>query len=235
MMEKLTSTTGILIGSIVLGVLAIVGFAVLLDDTSRPWELEYAEELGLDLDQFQADLENEDVIARVDADVEEADLRGVNATPSIFVNGEYMNFQFDIDSELRNKLEEELVKAPEELVLVEEFADFQCPACGSAFPILEQIKIDYEGRAEVIFRHFPLESIHPFARAAAIASEAAREQGKFDEMHDLLFLNQADLTNPDFSDDQATEESDTSSEEESSDETTDEQTVEQTTENSEQE
>jgi len=74
-----------------------------------------------------------------------------------------------------------------------EFADFQCPACAAANPILKQLIAEYGDNPEFnfVFKHFPLDSIHPLARISAEAAEAAGEQGKFWEMTDLLFTNQA--------------------------------------------
>ncbi len=71
-----------------------------------------------------------------------------------------------------------------------EYGDFQCPSCGFFFPILQQVKQKYGDDIKFSFRHFPLDSIHPNARAAHRAGEAASMQGKFWEMHDLLYQNQ---------------------------------------------
>lgn len=76
-------------------------------------------------------------------------------------------------------------------VVLMEYGDFQCPACGQYFPILQQVKEIYGDQITFQFRHFPLESIHKNARAASRAAEAASMQGKFWEMHDELFANQA--------------------------------------------
>lgn len=73
-------------------------------------------------------------------------------------------------------------------IKVDEYSDFQCPACNQFHSIANEIR-DIEG-VEFTFKHFPLTSIHDRAYQAAIASEAAREQGKFAEYHDLLFQNQ---------------------------------------------
>jgi protein-disulfide isomerase len=71
-----------------------------------------------------------------------------------------------------------------------EFGDFQCPACGQAEPVIEQIRQDYADKSfRFVFRHFPL-NIHPNAPAAANAAEAAGAQGKYWEMHDALYSNQ---------------------------------------------
>ena len=75
-------------------------------------------------------------------------------------------------------------------VTLEEFADFQCPPCGSLHPELKKVEAEYGGRVRVIFRHYPLASIHLHAWEAAQAAEAAGLQGRFWEMHDLLFERQ---------------------------------------------
>lgn len=75
-------------------------------------------------------------------------------------------------------------------VVLVEYGDFQCPGCGAYFPTVKQVKEKYGDKITFQFRHFPLESIHKNARAAARAAEAAALQGKFWEMHDRLFENQ---------------------------------------------
>jgi len=79
-------------------------------------------------------------------------------------------------------------------VSVIEYGDFECPACGEWEPIIEQIESDYGNRVEFVFRNFPLYQIHPFAMIGAQAAEAANLQGKYWEMHDLLYKNQAEWT-----------------------------------------
>ncbi len=78
---------------------------------------------------------------------------------------------------------------PSAPVALEEFGDFQCPPCAGLAHVLGQIEQDYGKRLCVIFREFPLTS-HQHAREAAIAAEAAGLQGRFWEMHDLLYQNQ---------------------------------------------
>ena len=68
------------------------------------------------------------------------------------------------------------------------FDDFQCPYCARLVPLLDQLVAAYPGKVRLVFKHFPLR-MHKFAEQAAIASLAAREQGKFWEMHDQLFAN----------------------------------------------
>ncbi|PIR87086.1 MAG: hypothetical protein COU11_02550 [Candidatus Harrisonbacteria bacterium CG10_big_fil_rev_8_21_14_0_10_49_15] len=82
-------------------------------------------------------------------------------------------------------------------LLLVEYSDFQCPACAFYAPIVEELADIYGDRIAFVYRHFPLMSIHPNARPAAWASEAAGQQGKFWEMHDLIFANQNKwATNP---------------------------------------
>lgn len=78
----------------------------------------------------------------------------------------------------------------EGVITVVEYADFECPACGSFFPIVSQVKEEFKDQIRFEFRHFPLVQIHQNAQAAHRASQAAANQGKFWEMHDLLFQNQ---------------------------------------------
>ncbi|HMR72468.1 MAG TPA: DsbA family protein [Candidatus Saccharibacteria bacterium] len=80
-------------------------------------------------------------------------------------------------------------------VIVFEYADFQCPGCASAFPTINKIQDLYRDKVAFVFRHFPLTTIHPNALAAATVAEAAGQQGKFWEMHDLLFRNRNDWVN----------------------------------------
>lgn len=77
-----------------------------------------------------------------------------------------------------------------------EFSDFECPYCGRAHPVLQQLLSEYEGRVRLVFKQFPL-SAHPHAAAAARAAVAAGNQGKFWEMHDLLFEHQRQLEEED--------------------------------------
>lgn len=75
-------------------------------------------------------------------------------------------------------------------VVIMEYSDFQCPACRSYYPIIRELIAEFGDRAAFIYRHFPLINIHGNAEFAARAAEAAGRQGKFWEMHDLLFEKQ---------------------------------------------
>ncbi len=71
-----------------------------------------------------------------------------------------------------------------------EYSDFQCPACGAYYPIVKNIEKKYGDKITIVYRQFPLTQIHQHAQLAAQAAEAANLQGKFWEMHDLLFDRQ---------------------------------------------
>jgi len=79
-----------------------------------------------------------------------------------------------------------------ELTIVE-YGDYQCPYCGAAYPILKELMDQFGTQIKFVFRNFPLSEMHPYARAAALAAEAAALQGKFWEMHDAIFENQRSL------------------------------------------
>jgi protein-disulfide isomerase len=75
-----------------------------------------------------------------------------------------------------------------------EYGDFECPACGMAYPIVKALQEQLGDRLCFAFRHFPLANVHPHAEHAAEAAEAAGAQGRFWEMHDALFENQDALS-----------------------------------------
>lgn len=74
-----------------------------------------------------------------------------------------------------------------------EFSDFECPACAAAYPMVKQVVASYSADLKFVFRHFPLDQ-HTNSKLAAQAAEAAGAQGKFWEMHDLLYENQTTLS-----------------------------------------
>jgi protein-disulfide isomerase len=78
-------------------------------------------------------------------------------------------------------------------VTVVEFGDFECPNCKQAAPAVKLLLERFDERVRFAFRNFPLTEVHPHALLAAQAAEAASAQGKFWEMHDLLFENQTHL------------------------------------------
>src|SRR3954468_6255495 len=78
-------------------------------------------------------------------------------------------------------------------IVVVEYGDFECPNCKQAAPAVKLLLKRFTGRVDYVFRHFPLEEVHPHALQCALAAEAAAAQGKFWPMHDLLFENQDHL------------------------------------------
>jgi protein-disulfide isomerase len=78
-------------------------------------------------------------------------------------------------------------------VTLVEYADYQCPYCGDAHPVIKRLQKSLGKKLRFVFRNFPLAQAHPFALLAARAAEAAELQGKFWEMHDMIFENQEQL------------------------------------------
>ena len=82
------------------------------------------------------------------------------------------------------------IRNPSGAVTLVEYGDFQCPHCGRAHPILNELMERMGDDIRFVFRHFTLSQIHPDAQSAAEAAEAAAAQGKFWEMHDSIFHHQ---------------------------------------------
>jgi protein-disulfide isomerase len=75
-------------------------------------------------------------------------------------------------------------------VIIIEYGDYQCPGCGSSYPVIKKVMEKYGDKIGLVFRNYPLYNAHPNAFAAASTAEAAGLQGKFWEMHDYLYSNQ---------------------------------------------
>ena len=82
-------------------------------------------------------------------------------------------------------------------VTLVEYGDYECPYCGLAHPIVQKLQNALGKQLRFVFRNFPLNEAHPHARLAAQAAEAAGTQGKFWEMHDMLFTHQDALDRDD--------------------------------------
>ena len=96
---------------------------------------------------------------------------------------------FDLSYVLQLPLNNSATKGEKDApVTITVFDDFQCPYCARLVPTLEQVMDAYPKQVRIVFKHFPL-SMHKFARPAAVASIAARNQGKFWPLHDQLFAN----------------------------------------------
>jgi protein-disulfide isomerase len=75
-------------------------------------------------------------------------------------------------------------------VTLVEYGDYECPHCGRAYPVVKKVQQRLGATLRFVFRNFPLAQAHPHATQAAIAAEAAAKQGKFWEMHDVIFEHQ---------------------------------------------
>lgn len=150
----------------------------------------------------------------VDADTQQGTSVGVNGTPAFFVNGRLISgampieeFKKVFDEELNGTADKKIervtveagnaeTKGPKDAkITFVEFSDFQCPFCSRAYPTINQLMKDYDGKVQLVFKNFPLISIHPHAQKAAEAAACARDQGKFWEFHNALFENQNDWAN----------------------------------------
>src|SRR5829696_934698 len=78
-------------------------------------------------------------------------------------------------------------------VTLVKYGDYECPYCGEAHPVLKELQERVGEQVRFVFRHFPLDTVHPRARRAAQAAEAAASQDRFWEMHDLLYERQDEL------------------------------------------
>ncbi len=83
--------------------------------------------------------------------------------------------------------------SPDAPVTIVEFSDFECPFCKQASATMAAVMAKYPGKVRFVYRDFPLETIHPLARGAALAGRCAREGGKFWEYHDVLFAQSPKL------------------------------------------
>lgn len=147
----------------------------------------------------------------VDADAKQGATLGVNGTPAFFVNGRFISgavpfeeFKKVFDEEINGTADKAIerknvdlgnaqTKGPKDAkITFVEYTDFQCPFCARVYPTINQLMKDYDGKVQLVLKHFPLISIHPRAQKASEATECARDQGKFWEFHDALFENQQD-------------------------------------------
>jgi protein-disulfide isomerase len=89
------------------------------------------------------------------------------------------------------------VRGPGTATLIVEYGDYECPYSRQAYREIERVEGRLSDGVRFAFRHFPLTEIHPHALAASLAAEAAAQQGRFWEMHDLLFHRQRALEDDD--------------------------------------
>jgi protein-disulfide isomerase len=95
-------------------------------------------------------------------------------------------------SDQNGQIGDRVYGAADSKVVLIEYGDFQCPGCGAVHPQVKVAMEEYKDRVAFVFRNFPLTTIHPNARAASAAAEAAGLQDKYWEMHDKLFEAQSD-------------------------------------------
>ncbi|MGJ9426876.1 DsbA family protein, partial [Nesterenkonia halotolerans] len=84
-----------------------------------------------------------------------------------------------------------LSQAPEERAVLVEFLDFECEACAAAYPLVEDLRAEYKDNVTFVHRYFPLPG-HPNSMTAALAAEAAAEQGAYEPMYQQLFETQTE-------------------------------------------
>src|SRR4029077_17113415 len=89
------------------------------------------------------------------------------------------------------------VRGPAGAPVIIMYGDFECPYTRLAYREIQQVEQQLAGQVRYAFRHFPLTEIHPHPLAASLATEAAHEQQRFWDMHDLLFHRQKALTDED--------------------------------------
>lgn len=109
-----------------------------------------------------------------------------------------MNHSHDSNQRVKQDLMRQLeadhcIGAPDASIILLEYGDYECESCVSAYPLTMHLIQSFGNRMKLIFRHYPLNQVHPHAEMAAEAAEAAGAQGRFWEMHDLLFRNSSHL------------------------------------------
>jgi protein-disulfide isomerase len=186
--------------------------------------LAYARRLNLDLPSFEQALDNHTYRPIIERDLSEARGLGVTTTPTFFVNGRrlvgpqgYASLGAVIETLLAGipksqSVQKEIVASgPAQAINLEhapakgpatapvslvEFSDFECPFCAEAAPIVRQLLAAYPTQIHLAFKQYPL-PMHKESHLAHEAALAAAEQGKFWEMHDLLFADQNKLARED--------------------------------------
>lgn len=178
--------------------------------------IRYAKQLGLEMKRFQSALQNRSHQSMIEQDLTEARALGVTATPTFFINGKkrvgaqsLAALKSVVDEELgltqqvmrpdrrdedlsakKIKIDQAPTKGPKgATVTIVEYSDFQCPFCARVLPALREVMRVYPNQVKWVFKNYPLD-FHEDAPLAHQAALAAGEQGKFWEMHDLIFADQ---------------------------------------------
>ncbi|MBT4121723.1 thioredoxin domain-containing protein [bacterium] len=198
------------------------GFSLPLGDKTEYNENSLAYKLDLDMKDFKECLDSDKYVEKVNAEFQEGSAAGVTGTPGVYVNEylvrgayPYEVFTQIIDSILAGQevnIEgvdlptsgysnvKEITKDDNYLgnldaqVKLVEFSDFQCPYCARAHPTLKRIIEDYGDQVVWVYKHYPLDQLHPYARGASESAECAGEQDMFWEYTDALYENQSLIT-----------------------------------------
>ena len=186
--------------------------------------LEHAKALKMDLKRFSREIDNQSFKRVILGEAENAKGFGVATAPTFFINGQRLvgprslgDFKRIIDKELgltKTVIVEKELDAPiapraeidvshapalgpeNAPIVIVEFSDFQCPFCAKAIPTLKEVVKRYPTQVRWLFKHFPLD-FHADAPLAHQATLAASQQGKFWEMHDLIFMRQQKMKRED--------------------------------------
>lgn len=179
--------------------------------TGEEFYNELAKSLGMDAKQFSACVAGNKYADKVESQYQNGITLGVRGTPASFVNGQLVSgaVPFEqlkqvIDSNLTGGSDaaggdradiqitdqDHVIGGVNAKVAIVEFSDFQCPFCQRFHPTMQRVLQEYGDDVKWVYRHFPLDSIHPRARPSAAASECAAEQDKFWEFMNALFANQ---------------------------------------------
>ena len=120
-------------------------------------------------------------------DAEEKLLDRLNVEQKVAVSWQPYSLRFDLDKAPS-------LGKPNAPVTLVEFSDFQCPFCQASVPTLKQVAQKYGDKVHIVYKQFPIPSLHPYAPKAAEASLCAAEQSKFWELHDAMFADQKKLS-----------------------------------------
>lgn len=159
---------------------------------------------GMDMTKFQSCLAAKKFDSVITNDLNGGDTAGVQGTPTTYVNGTeisgavpYSQLKAAIDAALSGTKgtanipavtsSDHVIGAKNPKVTLVEYGDFQCPYCVQYAPTIKQALQAYPDTVALVFRNFPLESIHPYALPLAEGAECANEQGKYWDFHDAAY------------------------------------------------
>ena len=180
--------------------------------------LNYANQVHLDAVKFERALDTHQYRSQIEESSAEGLAIGVTATPTFFFNGRKLqgaqsreSLAEQIEQALGSKprkaspepavenglqLDSPVRGSPDAPITITEYADFQCPYCANARSKLDQVLREYPHQVKLVFKSFPLD-FHPDSILAHRAALAAQKQGKFWEMHDLIFSSQRAMKHDD--------------------------------------